>query len=327
MWKSKSIRVLFLLLLMFMITGASGRKTFAASLNCYEGALYEGKTFQLKVTGGTVKSWKSADPSIASINSNGLITARSKGSVKVGAYLTDGSKLICVVNVRSKKYSKYLTNSQAMVMLNIIGAVESGGQVYGQRDYACFDGPGQNSYNEKSCTAGAFQEYGECLRQLLIRIYNEYPRYFKKWDTAGIAKDCTRVWTQSNPYAVASGSKKAKAIQNIISKGSGARYIQNLRAIELTDQYIAHILSLGVTNARIVLFLADCEHQGGSAPVERIVKRAKNKNSMASIVASLKLDQKDTSNNDQIGDLKYWRRRELVYNWIKKTIPASAKIG
>ena len=328
MKKKISIFKWVLIAALAIMFGTAGAKNVsaAAKLNCYEGSMYVGKTATLRVTGGTVKFWKSTNTSIATVSSKGVVTAKKKGSCYVYATLTNNQKLICVVNVRSTTYSTYLSNSQALVMLNILGAVESGGQVYGKRNYAAFAGPGASSPNEYSSTAGAFQEYGENLRQLLLRIQKEYPRYFKKYDTANIASDIKRVWSDSSPYRVMAGTAKAKAIQNIISQGGGAKYIQNLRAVELTDTYLKHIRKLGVTNVRAALFLAECEHLGGAKAVERIVGRATNKNSITALRTSLYKDQKDTSNNYQIGDKIYQTRHELCYKWIVKYIPASAKL-
>ena len=328
MKKKISICKWMLIAALAVLLGTAGAKNVsaAAKLNCYEGQMYEGKTATLRVTGGTVKSWKSTNTSIATVNSKGVVTAKKKGSCKVYATLTNGQKLICVVNVRSTTYSAYLKNSYAVVMLNILGAVESGGQVYGKRNYAAFAGPGASSPNEYSSTAGAFQEYGENLRQLLLRIQKEYPRHFKQYDTANIANDIKRVWSDSNPYRVYAGTAKAKAIQNIISKKSGARYIQNLRAVELTDTYLKHIRSLGVTNVRAALFMAECEHLGGAKAVERVVRRATNKNDILALWRSLILDQKDTSNSYQIGDKIYQSRHLLCYKWIVQNIPATAKL-
>ena len=59
------------------------------------------------------------------------------------------------------------------ILVNIIGAVESGGQVYGERDYGCYIEPNTNSKKETTITIGWPQFYGNRGRVLLKRIYDK----------------------------------------------------------------------------------------------------------------------------------------------------------
>ena len=52
-----------------------------------------------------------------------------------------------------------MDKKQLEILTNIIGAVESGGQVYGKRRYEAYAGKGANSANEKTCTLGWAQNY------------------------------------------------------------------------------------------------------------------------------------------------------------------------
>ncbi|MDO4519445.1 MAG: hypothetical protein Q4B47_04000 [Eubacteriales bacterium] len=297
----------------------------AASLSRYEVSIYAGRSFTL-TSSTPVKYWKSSNTAIATVNSKGVVTGKGLGTCYIFGVFPNGSKLYCVTTVRSTSASRYITNAQMAVALNMIGAVESGNQVYGKRDYKSFAGPGTNTPGETSSTAGAYQEYGDNLRQLLLRIRKEYPRYFKKYDTAGIAKDLTYAWTSSRPYRVYRGTAKAKAIVNIISAGSGARLIQDIRCRELVDTYLAHARRLGVRNVRAALFLAECEHLGGASSVERVVRRAKDKNDMRELWRSLILDQKDNSSNYQIGDKIFQTRHVACYKWLAYNISANARM-
>lgn len=45
-----------------------------------------------------------------------------------------------------------MDKKQLEILTNIIGGVESGGQVYGQRRYEAYAGKRANSENEKTCT-------------------------------------------------------------------------------------------------------------------------------------------------------------------------------
>ena len=62
-------------------------------------------------------------------------------------------------------------NQQNMaVLVNVIGAVESGGQVYGQRNYAAYTLPYTNSMIEHTITLGWAQNYGNEARTLIQMI-------------------------------------------------------------------------------------------------------------------------------------------------------------
>ena len=50
-----------------------------------------------------------------------------------------------------------MTDYEKSVMRNIIYAVETGGQVYGNKDYASFTEAYANTSNEKAITIGAAQ--------------------------------------------------------------------------------------------------------------------------------------------------------------------------
>ena len=47
-----------------------------------------------------------------------------------------------------------MTQQNLDVLTNVIGAVESGGQVYGRRDYAAYAAPYTNSEKEHTITLG-----------------------------------------------------------------------------------------------------------------------------------------------------------------------------
>lgn len=299
-------------------------KAASVTLNKIQTSVYKGATVQLSPTKGTATNWKSSKPSIATVNSNGLVTGLKKGTCTISCTVS-GQTLKCTMNVRKKKMSKYVSNAQARVWMNILGAVESGGMVYGHRNYTTFVGPGANSPAEYSCTGGAYQEYGENLRDLLKAIKTQYPYSFKGRDTAGIASDIKRSWQDSTPYRVSPGSAKAKAIQAIIGCNAG-KFVQDLRAVELLDEYLAGIKRLGITNLRCALFMAECYHLGGYTPIKRVIARAGNPNSLASLRKSLYKDQNDHSNSYQIGDKIYYNRHEAIYKWLQEYISASARI-
>ena len=76
-----------------------------------------------------------------------------------------------------------MTDHEKLVMRNIIYAVETGGQVYGQKDYADFTEAYTNSSAEHAITIGAGQWYGNEARTLLLKIKTTDAATFSKYDT------------------------------------------------------------------------------------------------------------------------------------------------
>lgn len=88
-------------------------------------------------------------------------------------------------------------NSENMkVLVNIIGAVETGGQVYGKRRYADYTAPYTNTSLEHTITVGWAAFYGDEARTLLKNIYNTNKTEFKKLDTANIESMLDEDWVK-----------------------------------------------------------------------------------------------------------------------------------
>lgn len=113
-----------------------------------------------------------------------------------------------------------MDKKQLEILTNIIGGVESGGQVYGQRRYEAYAGKRANSANEKTCTLGWAQNYGNEARKLCQMILKEDPGAFRGADTAGIESRLSQDWEAIgwNPSA----TEKAALIA-IITTPSGKK--------------------------------------------------------------------------------------------------------
>ena len=210
-----------------------------------------------------------------------------------------------------------LTDYQMDVMCNILAAVETGGQVYGQGRWDDFTEAGKNSSNEKAITIGCYQFYGTNAQLLLSLIRKSYPAKFKELDTVGIASDLdNKNWSV---YKLSKTSDKAKCIQRIIGSEIGISTQKTLIGEQITT-YINRAVTEGVTDVQAAMFCANIQHLGGKAPVQRIIKKTGSPLTIDRIYATLKLDQQDTSNDNQVGDNKYWSRHVKVYGWIKEYV-------
>lgn len=206
---------------------------------------------------------------------------------------------------------EYLT-----ILTNIIGGVESGGQTYGKRKYGAYAGKAANADNEKTCTLGWAQNYGNEGRRLCQMILKADPKAFRTADTAGIEKKLSVDWeaTRWNPTA-----KEKAALIAIITTDAGKKCQDDLFK-ELMEKYIAEAEAYGVDNIQAQMMWCEVEHLGGLKPVKRIFARAKKPYTPDTVYASLILDQKDTSNDNQVGDKKFESRHQCCVRWIKQYV-------
>ena len=208
-----------------------------------------------------------------------------------------------------------ITNEQWQVLVNVIGAVETGDNVYGQRDYACYVNAYTNSTIETSITIGAFQEYNASAKSLLTEIKNTHPAIFARYDDAGILGDLgLSTWTGYNP---AKGSAKAKAIVNIINTPEG-REIQDIRLIRQMKTYISYTESKGVTEIPALFECCNIVHQGGYAALDRVLAKTAKPYTLDNIYAALCTDNVP----NQVG--MYKNRQKLVYQSLKQYIPQNS---
>lgn len=209
-----------------------------------------------------------------------------------------------------------MDKKQLEILTNIIGAVESGGQVYGKRRYEAYAGKGANSANEKTCTLGWAQNYGNEARKLCQMILKEDPGAFRGADTAGIESRLSQDWEAIgwNPSA----TEKAALIA-IITTPSGKKCQDELFE-QLMETYIKQAVAYGVNTVPAQMMWCEIEHLGGLKPTKRIFGRAAKPYTPDSVYASLILDQQDTSNNNQVGDKMYQPRHQCCVKWIKQYV-------
>lgn len=208
-----------------------------------------------------------------------------------------------------------MTKKEKEVMRKIIYAVESGGQVYGQMNYAEFTEAGENSSEERAITIGAGQWYAEEARTLLVKIRKTDATLFAKLDTAGIAEDLDKKKWES--YSVSRTSAKAKCIIKIIDSEIG-RKCQDALMDSQMEKYIKEAAVLNVTAMDAKMMCANFRHQGGSGAVTRILAKTKKPYTLDHLYAAC---QTDTGN--QVG--AYRSRQKMVYNTLKKYISGSGE--
>lgn len=203
-----------------------------------------------------------------------------------------------------------MTDYEKNVMRNIIYAVETGGQVYGNKDYANFTEAYANTSNEKAITIGAGQWYATEAQRLLKNIRQKNPSLFAELDTAGIGNDLdTKNWAT---YQVSKDSAKAKCIVRIIDSEVGHQ-CQDLLVDEQMEAYVQEAANLGVTDMDAKMMCANFRHQGGLGAVTRILAKTGTPYTLDRLYAACKTDT-----GNQVG--AYKSRQKMVYESLKKYI-------
>ena len=203
------------------------------------------------------------------------------------------------------------------ILTNIIGAVESGGQVYGNRNYSAYAGAYKNSPNEHTCTLGWAQNYGYNAMNLCKLIFQKSPSEFRKADTANIEAKLNVDWvtTRWNP-----NSAEQKALIAIITTDTGKK-IQDELFEETAKKYINEALAYDKTmSVQAQMMWCEIQHLGGLSAAQRIFNKAKKPYTVDSIFAALMSDQSDMSSSNQVGDKKYQSRHECCVRWIKQYV-------
>lgn len=214
-----------------------------------------------------------------------------------------------------------MTQKELDILTNIIGAVETGGQIYGKRRYECYVPPYHNSSAEHTCTLGWAGNYGARARKLCQMIFDKNPTEFRKADSANIEKKLKVDWvaTKWNP-----SSSEKTALIAIITTNTG-KECQDKLFQESVQSYIKNAEAFGVTSVKAQMMWCEIEHLGGLKSVKRIFQRASKPYTPESIFASLLLDQKDSSSSNQVGDKKFQTRHECCVKWINQYVTGSQK--
>ncbi len=229
-----------------------------------------------------------------------------------------------LVKVGGALASKYKTSSKTgmssddyKVLNNIIGAVETGGQIYGNRAYGDYTAPYTNTSNEHTCTLGWGAFYGDEAQYLVSQIRKAIPTTFKKIDSKGlIAAALKKNWVSSRWRPNAS---EIAVLKKLIVTKAGKR-IQDQMFSSLMKQFVSSCTSEYTNNTWAIMMYCQIRHLGGKSGADRIFRRCKAKGSytLDTIMWALQQDQSDSSSSYQVGDTIFWSRHEKCCEFIQK---------
>ena len=241
----------------------------------------------------------------------------AQGHMLYGVQVIDGTT--CEFHSSSgallKKIVRGLSEANWQVLTNVIGAVESGGQIYGNRDYAAYAGQYKSSSNEHTCTLGWAQNYGANAEELIRRIYNANPSEFKQIDTTGaiqkmIGKDWVGLRWDPNP-------EERDTLIRLITTDTGKKQ-QDLLFRDGCTTMVSDCMTRYSEDPKTIMMYCEVRHQGGNGGVTRIMNRCMERYgayNVANILKSLDDDLADGFNN-QVGD--YSRRHHVCADFINK---------
>jgi hypothetical protein len=219
------------------------------------------------------------------------------------------------------KTKKYKTSTRVWkdskdlpIMANIIGAVESGGQVYGKRDYSAYSAPYANTGNEVTITLGWAQCYGAEAQKLVQMIYKMSPSKFKKIDTKKLIVNALKKNWVSTKWAPT--AKEKQILIKLITSENGKK-AQDQLFQESMKSYINACKSTYTNNAWAVHMYCEICHLGGGGAVKRIFDRCNGDYSLDSIMNALKKDQAN-GNGSEVGDQMFWSRHEKCCEFLQK---------
>lgn len=188
------------------------------------------------------------------------------------------------------------------VLRNIIFAVETGGQVYGQARYDDFTEAYTNSPNEHAITIGAGQWYADEAKTLLNRISVAGGQGF----TDELYDNMTGSWATR---IIKKGTSLARTIQYVISTDIG-RACQDAMLDEQMERYCKSAADLGVVDEAAQAMCANFYHQGGYSAMKRVISKTNRPYTLDNLYQAT---LSDTGN--QVG--AYRSRQKFVYQNIK----------
>lgn len=231
------------------------------------------------------------------------------GGVKYMAPMTLSNQVTTPEAVEDSGNSQVSTSeftaAERDVMKKILYAVETGGQVYGQQDYADFTEAHTNSSIENAITIGAGQWYATEAQRLLKVIHQKMgDAEWKKYDTSNkLWKDvCNEDWSEYKKTTY------KNIIVKIISSEIGIKCQDQLMYEQITE-YEKEIRNLGVKDVQAVGMFINIRHQGGYGAVTRVLKKTSKPVNLINVYNAL---ASDTGN--QVGTYK--TRQAKVYQWL-----------
>lgn len=202
-------------------------------------------------------------------------------------------------------------------MLNMIGALETGGQVYGQRDYSNFINAELAA--EVTATLGWSSFYGEHGRQWLERFKNENPDLFNQLDEGGqVAPVIGLNWEASHWNANAT---QRASIVNMLTTDQGKK-LQDQMTAEREAEHWKHAAAKYTDNMRAIAWYTNIAELAGTSTADWLFDTANGDYSLDNLY-NITMSRTGYA---AIGNAMYERRHALYKQWIEEHFGADEKV-
>ena len=202
-------------------------------------------------------------------------------------------------------------------MLNMIGALETGGQVYGQRDYSNFINAELAA--EVTATLGWSSFYGENGRKWLERFKNENPDLFNQLDEGGqVAPVIGLNWEASRWNANAT---QRASIVNMLTTDQGKK-LQDQMTAEREAVHWKNVVAKYTDNMRAVAWYTNIAELAGTSTAEWLFDTANGDYSLDNLY-NITMSRTGYA---AIGNSMYHRRHALYKQWIEEHFGADEKV-
>ena len=212
-----------------------------------------------------------------------------------------------------------MTEKHLNILTNIIGAVESGGQVYGHRDYGAYASPYTNTENEHTITLGWAQNYGNEASKLISKIYNADTKTFLRFDTStpAIRSMLGKDWEQMR---WAPNLTQKNALIDIISSPAG-KLCQDELFMELMTKFIQDCANDYTDNIQAQMMYCEVRHLGGRNAANRIFNRCNGDYSVDNILDCLNPRHADLIKyREPVEHQKFWSRHKKCAEFVQKYV-------
>ena len=212
-------------------------------------------------------------------------------------------------------------STQMDIVLNIIGGVESGDQVYGRRNYAAYDAPFKNAPTELTCTTGWPQFYGDEAQKYYTTLFQQNPTECAQIDSTGaIRRMLGTNWVNArwNP----SESEKQTLIR--LEMTEAGKTLQDKQAASQMAAYIRSCCKKYTQDLGACIFYAEVAHLGGERTAIRTFNSCGGNYSWAQIYSVL--TDGSYSKHTSVDAPMFRSRHTCVYNWIRQHVTPGTKV-
>ncbi|MBQ1310677.1 MAG: hypothetical protein IIY55_02425 [Blautia sp.] len=235
-----------------------------------------------------------------------------------GNVYSDSNKASLTLSLKSEIQDTYGTSARTgmsaadyTVLNNIIGAVETGGQVYGVRDYGNYTPPYANSSIEYTCTLGWGAFYGNEAQRLIRTIQDRDPGTFAAVDSNGLIADKLSVnWVNTRWKP---NDREIQVLKKLLVTDTG-KAVQDEMVTESMKVYAARCQTCHTNNTCAIMMYCEIAHLGGTAAADRILTRCAGNYSLDNILAALRVEW---SSENLVGSRIYWSRHVKCAEFIQ----------